>query len=68
MALKRIVLHGPTVDNAGLYCDAGTELEIGEKAREGTIGAERARELLAAGTAVSATEAAAEDKAAQVAD
>jgi len=60
--MKKIVLHGPAIDAAGNFCDAGTELEIGDKAKAGTIAAESARQLVAAGTAVSATAEAAQAK------
>lgn len=53
--LKKIVLHTAATDNVGGYHDAGSELEVGADLAAGTIAAERARELIAANRAVSAT-------------
>src|SRR4051812_11785338 len=53
--MKKIVLHAPALDNAGAYCDAGTELEVGDKAEAGMIDADRARALVDAHSAVSQT-------------
>jgi hypothetical protein len=63
--MKRIVLHGPAIDGAGNFCDAGTELEIAAKAKEGQVLAEDAKALVDGGRAVSATAAAEIEKAAQ---
>jgi hypothetical protein len=62
--MKKIVLHGPATDNASNFCDAGTELTIDEKSKVGTVSAERAKDLVARGIAVSATAAAEIEKAA----
>jgi len=67
MAARKIVLHGPALDNAGRYCDAGSELVVGAETGAGIITAARAKELLDRGTAVTATAAAAEEKAAAAA-
>jgi hypothetical protein len=57
--MKKIVLHGPSTDEAGNFCDAGAELEIvsgpKDEGKVGFISAERARELVERGAALSAT-------------
>lgn len=54
--MKKIVLHGPATDGAGRYCDSGTELDVvADKPKAGQIAADRARELVDEGRAVSAT-------------
>jgi len=58
--MKKITLHGPTVRNNGGYVDAGTTLTIGAAAAE--ISAERAKEMVDLGTAVSETAGKAEEK------
>ena len=67
MSLKKIVLHGPAADNAGHYCDAGAELQVAstkaEASKAGFISADRARELVDGNRAVSASAAAAIEKA-----
>jgi hypothetical protein len=65
MALKKIVLHGPALDNLDNYHSAGSELEIGPDAKPGIISADRAQALIASAGAVSATEAAAVERAAK---
>jgi hypothetical protein len=66
--MKKIVLHGPSTDEAGNFCDSGAELELvdGKKGegKAGFISAERARELVERGGAVSATASAEIEKAA----
>ncbi len=54
--MKKITLHGPTVRNDQSYADAGTTLTIGDKPDE--IAADRARELVDRGVALSETAAA----------
>ena len=67
--MKKIVLHGPSTDEAGNFCDAGAELEIvasrKDEGKAGFISAERARALVDSGGAVSATASAELEKAAQ---
>ncbi len=64
--MKKIVLHRATVDNTGAFVDAGAELTIGDKGEAGVITADRARDLVDSGGALSATAAAAaEAKAAE---
>lgn len=69
--MKKIVLHGPSTDEAGNFCDAGTEIELvdGKKGegKAGFISPDRARELVDRGAAVSATASAEIEKAAQTA-
>lgn len=66
--MKKIVLHGPSTDEADNFCDAGTELEImagpKDEGRPGFISAERARDLVERGAALSATASAELQKAA----
>lgn len=53
--MRKILLHRPTADNAGLFADAGTTLSVGEKlGADGasTITAARAAELVDSGGAV----------------
>lgn len=63
--LKKIVLHGPALDNVGGYHDGGAELLVGDADQAGFIHPDRARELLDSPRAVSATAAAAEERAAE---
>ena len=44
--MKKILLHRPAVDNAGVYRDAGVQLAIATGNEPGTIASERADELL----------------------
>lgn len=53
--MKQIVLHGPALDNAGNFQDAGSELEIGDDAKDGVISLDRANELVGRGAALSLT-------------
>lgn len=57
MSLKHIVLHGPAIDNAGNFKDAGSELTVGEDAKEDFITSEQAHALVNRNAAVSRTAA-----------
>jgi hypothetical protein len=67
--LKKIVLYGPAIDNAGQYRDSGTELSVAstkaEETKAGFVSAEEVKRLVDTGCAVSATEAAAVERAAE---
>lgn len=44
--MKKILLHRATVDNAGLYRDAGSTLTVADGTDAETIAADRADDLL----------------------
>ena len=46
--MRKIILHTASLDSAGAYCDAGTELTVGD---DGQVTAECAGELVDAGRA-----------------
>ena len=60
--MKKITLYSPGLSNDGSFVDAGTTLTIGDKPDE--ISADRAKERVDAGLAVSETAARADAKSA----
>lgn len=58
--MKKILLHGPAIDAAGQFVDAGGELTVAETGKPGTISAEEAKHLVDRHRAVTAAGGAAE--------
>jgi hypothetical protein len=66
--MKKITLHRAAVDNVGLFCDAGTDLIVGDAAKAGHITAKEAKELVDTHGAVEAAPEASEAPAKAKAD
>ena len=65
MATQTIVLYRATIDNMGLFVDAGSEMTISEADTADAIDADRASEQMDTGGAVTPAEAEADEQEAE---